>query len=81
MPGGKGLSAKKARSQLANDAKLTETRLLERCLRSLTQNSNESMHSCVWSLLPKVKFFARYRLDHGAAQAVLVFNQGQSAVT
>jgi hypothetical protein len=28
-----------------------------------------------------VRFFAKYRFDHGAAQAVLIFNQGLSAVT
>jgi hypothetical protein len=61
--------------------RLTETHLLERCLKGLTQNSNESLHNCVWSKLPKVKFFARYRLDFGAAQAVVVFNEGLSAVT
>jgi hypothetical protein len=61
--------------------RLTETHLLERCLRGLTQNANESLHNCVWCKLPKIKFFARYRLDYGAAQAVLVFNQGLSAVT
>ena len=61
--------------------RLTETHLLELCLKGLTQNGNESLHNCVWGLLPKVRFFARYRLDHGAAQVVLVFNQGLSAVS
>jgi hypothetical protein len=61
--------------------RLTEKNLLERCLKGLTQNSNESLHSCIWCQLPKVRFFSMYRFNHGAAQAVLIFNQGLSAVT
>ncbi|CAF3064653.1 unnamed protein product, partial [Rotaria sp. Silwood2] len=56
--------------------KLTSKELLRRCLRGITQNSNESLNSIVWSILSKSKHHG-YRSVRGcAALAAMYFNSG-----
>lgn len=58
--------------------RLTSTDLLEKCLLGITQNRNESLHSCIWKVMPKEKHFNLYRLKHAAQQACNEFNLGAS---
>ncbi|KAG0714293.1 hypothetical protein GWK47_014426 [Chionoecetes opilio] len=50
--------------------------ILERCVRGLTQNANESFHSKLWSLAQKVKFVSFKRLSFVAESAILDHNFG-----
>jgi hypothetical protein len=58
--------------------RLTDPKLLSRCLLGADQNRNESLHNCVWGKLPKEKHHTLYRLLHAAGQAVMQFNEGCS---
>ncbi|KAG0730014.1 hypothetical protein GWK47_029160 [Chionoecetes opilio] len=50
--------------------------ILERCVRGLTQNANESFHSKLWSRAQKVKFVSFKRLSFVAESAILDHNFG-----
>ncbi|KAH7956765.1 hypothetical protein HPB52_012550 [Rhipicephalus sanguineus] len=56
--------------------RLSEKALLERCQRGKTQNSNESLHSGVWSLDAKEHHASLYAVEAAVAEAVLRFNTG-----
>jgi hypothetical protein len=55
---------------------LTDSRLLEKCLAGKTQNPNESLNNCIWSVLPKQIFVALKTLKFGVFEAVSKFNRG-----
>ena len=56
--------------------KLTDEKLLERCLGANTQNNNESYNSCVWNIPPKHKFVGKQTLEIAALSAACIFNEG-----
>lgn len=56
--------------------RLTEDSLLRRCLQGKTQNPNESIHSRIWTLCPKIKSLGKVTLDFAVAQSVLNYNIG-----
>ncbi|KAH7954497.1 hypothetical protein HPB49_019203 [Dermacentor silvarum] len=56
--------------------RLSEKKLLERCQRGKTQNSNESLHSVIWSLAPKDRHASLFTVQAAVAEAVLKFNAG-----
>lgn len=49
--------------------------IMIRCLQGLTQNPNESMHSCMWLLCPKHLKETKRKLKFGAAVA-MEYNSG-----
>lgn len=55
---------------------LTSKDILERCVRGLTQNANESFHSKMWARASKAKFAGFSRLQFVAQSAVLDHNFG-----
>lgn len=59
---------------------LTSKELLSRCVRGLTQNSNESLNSVVWSILSKSKHHGFSSVQGAAAAAAVYFNGGRTAV-
>ncbi|KAH7967733.1 hypothetical protein HPB52_002086 [Rhipicephalus sanguineus] len=56
--------------------RLSEKALLERCQRGKTQNSNESLHSVIWSLAAKEHHASLFAVEAAVAEAVLRFNTG-----
>lgn len=56
--------------------RLSEKALLERCQRGKTQNTNESLHSVIWSLASKDKHASLVAVESAVAEAVLRFNTG-----
>lgn len=56
--------------------RLADRKLLERCQRGKTQNSNESLHSLIWSLAPKERHASLFAVQAAVAEAVVRFNAG-----
>lgn len=56
--------------------RLSEDNLLSRCLKGKTQNPNESLHSRIWVLCPKVLSVSKAIVDFAVAQACLTYNKG-----
>ncbi|KAH9380598.1 hypothetical protein HPB48_018795 [Haemaphysalis longicornis] len=56
--------------------RLSDKKLLQRCLQGKTQNSNESLHSMIWALAPKEKHASLFTVQAAVAEAVLKFNAG-----
>lgn len=56
--------------------RLAEKSLLQRCQRGKTQNSNESLHSVIWSLICKNQHSSLFAVQTAVAEAVLRFNTG-----
>ncbi|XP_077509270.1 uncharacterized protein LOC144120579 [Amblyomma americanum] len=59
--------------------RLTDSKLLTRCLRGKTQNAAESLNSKIWMLCPKSRFASRTAVETATAIAVLWFNRGHSS--
>jgi len=59
---------------------LTSKELLSKCTRGLTQNSNESLNSVLWSILSKAKHHGFASVQGAAAAASLYFNGGRTAL-
>ncbi|CAF3451053.1 unnamed protein product, partial [Rotaria socialis] len=59
---------------------LTNKDLLRRCLRGVTQNSNECLNSIIWSILSKTKNHGYRSIRGAAALACIYFNQGRSGL-
>ncbi|CAF1278188.1 unnamed protein product [Didymodactylos carnosus] len=57
---------------------LTLKELLSRCLRGLTQNSNESLNSVVWSILSKSKNHGFSSVQGAATAASIYFTGGRA---
>ena len=60
---------------------LSSDELLERCLGSHTQNNNESLHSTVWRLCPKTRFFGRRSVETAVNIAICTFNEGRKSLS
>lgn len=56
--------------------RLAEDKLLERCKSCATQNSNESLHSMIWSKCPKDKFTHSNKIKTSVFEAVCEYNIG-----
>ncbi|KAH9364471.1 hypothetical protein HPB48_021867 [Haemaphysalis longicornis] len=56
--------------------RLSDEKLLQRCLQGKTQNSNESLHSMIWALAPNEKHASLFTVQAAVAEAVLKFNAG-----
>ncbi|GFS75683.1 uncharacterized protein TNCV_3424331 [Trichonephila clavipes] len=56
-------------------AKALDT-ILERCVAGKTQNSNESLHSCIWRKCPKEVFVSKRRLEIEVTDAIEKHNLG-----
>lgn len=56
--------------------RLTEEKLLTRCLHGKMQNAAESLNSKIWLLCPKTKFASRTTVETATALAVLWYNKG-----
>lgn len=57
--------------------RLSDKKLLERCVRGKTQNSNESLHSLIWALAPKERHASLFAIEAAVAEAVMNFNAGR----
>ena len=60
--------------------RLTAPELLQRCLKGLTQNANEAIHSTIWSRCPKHLFAGRRRVEIATTIAVGNFNSGSTSL-
>ncbi|KAH7945683.1 hypothetical protein HPB49_013992 [Dermacentor silvarum] len=56
--------------------RLADQKLLQRCHRGKTQNANESLHSVIWSLMPKTKHASLFAVETAVAEAVMRYNAG-----
>ncbi|KAH7956502.1 hypothetical protein HPB52_010143 [Rhipicephalus sanguineus] len=61
--------------------RLSDERLLERCQRGKTQNSNESLHSIVWAHSAKERHASLLSVQAAVAEAVVKFNAGNEAAS
>ncbi|GFO30205.1 hypothetical protein PoB_005671000 [Plakobranchus ocellatus] len=59
---------------------LTAPELAQHCLKTLTQNANEAIHSTIWSHCPKHLFAGRRRVEIATTIAVSTFNSGSTAL-
>lgn len=56
--------------------RLASDELLERCIRCMTQNSNESLHNVIWSKCSKISSASTKRVYIAVCEAVSEFNVG-----
>lgn len=56
--------------------RLASDEILQRCASAKTQNSNETLHSCIWQKCPKEVFVSKKRLEIAVTSAVSEFNFG-----
>ena len=60
--------------------RLTDSSLLSRCLKGLTQNQNESIHGMLWRKCPKTQFSGKRRVNIAVSQTVALFNVGPAVM-
>ena len=60
-------------------ARLSDKKLLEKCLHGYTQNQNEALNKEIWSLCPKTINVGARTIRTAAALAVAITNNGWSA--
>ncbi|XP_075748832.1 uncharacterized protein LOC142814262 [Rhipicephalus microplus] len=72
------LTPSQGKAMLPVYKRLTEEKLLQRCVKGQTQNAAESLNSKIWLLCPKTKFATRTVVETATAIAVLWFNRGHS---
>ncbi|GBM89998.1 hypothetical protein AVEN_43447-1 [Araneus ventricosus] len=56
--------------------RLASNELLERCIRCTTQNSNETLHSVIWSKCSKISSASMKGVNVAACEAISEFNIG-----
>ena len=56
--------------------RVSDSKLLKRCLLGMTQNQNESLNGKLWSLVPKSKFCGKRRVTIGVCETICVSNTG-----
>ena len=61
--------------------RMSDTNLLKRLQKGQTQNSNESLHSVIWSRCSKTVFVGHRKLHGAVASAVGCFNEGATHLT
>jgi len=54
--------------------------LLERCLGTHTQNSNESLNSCIWFFAPKHLHSGKTVVEIATHLAIIIFNEGYAGI-
>lgn len=59
--------------------RLAADSLLQRCTKSGTQNSNESLHSLIWSRCSKASNTSKQRVEAAVSQAILDYNCGRAS--
>ena len=59
--------------------RMSNTDLLKRCLRGLTQNQNKAINSILWKKCPKNIFCGFWKLSTITAQTVSYWNQGSAS--
>ena len=60
--------------------RLTNEDILQRCLKRLTQNQNESLKGTVWNRCPKTHFCDQQRVQVAMSEVVYRFNPGSGSV-
>ena len=70
------ISPEVAKSMTAIYERMTDSNLLKKMQRGLTQNANESLHSVIWSRCPKTVFVGKQKLHGAVASAVASYNEG-----
>ena len=58
--------------------RLTDAKLLQRCVRGKTQNPNESLHNLIWRLCPKTKYVGKNTITNAVCMAICQFSAGSS---
>ena len=58
--------------------RLSNDKLLSRCLRGMTQNQNEAVNCQLWSKCPKTRFCGKRRVTVAVCETVAVFNTGEA---
>ena len=56
--------------------RLSKNDLLNRCLRGMTQNQNESVNGVLWGQCLKTKFCGRKKVELAVSETVCEFNTG-----
>ena len=56
--------------------RLSEPRLLKRCVPDYSQNANESVNAMVWNRCPKYRSKGFVSVDTAAGSAAIAFNSG-----
>ena len=59
--------------------RLSDEKLLKRCLKGLTQNQNESANGQLWSRCPKTVHCGRKKVTIAVCETVCVFNTGAAS--
>ncbi|CAN7950083.1 unnamed protein product [Ixodes hexagonus] len=72
------LTTAQAKAILPIYKRLTEEKLLSRCVQGKTQNAAESLNSKIWMLCPKTRFASRTVVEMATAIATLWFNKGHT---
>ncbi|KAG0425613.1 hypothetical protein HPB47_027245 [Ixodes persulcatus] len=70
------LTTAQAKAILPIYKRLTEEKLLSRCVQGKTQNAAESLNSKIWMLCPKTRFASCTVVEMATAIATLWFNKG-----
>ena len=60
--------------------RLSDSKLLKRCVKGHSQNANESPHHVIWHCWPKERFVGRNTVETAIALAVASFNVGAKSV-
>ena len=61
--------------------RLANPDLLSRCIKLVTSNANESLHSKVWRRAPKAKYCGKKTTEIVVALAVMSYNKGAGALS
>ena len=60
--------------------RLSEKKLLEKCVGGFTQNQNEALNNLIWSFCPKAGYAGATVIETGVALAVCIFNNGYTVI-
>ena len=60
--------------------RLSDDKLLEKCMHGRTQNVNEAFNAFVWKRAPKDIYVGRNVLEIAVASAVVAYNDGASGI-
>ena len=58
--------------------RMSDTNLLKWMEKGKTQNTNECLHSVIWSRCQKTVFIGKHKLHGATASAIASFNEGSS---
>ena len=61
--------------------RLANPDLLSRCMKLVTSNANESLHSTFWRRAPKAKYCGKKTTEIAVALAVMSYNKGAGALS